>query len=371
MNFSYTDENDFLVLAIRGEIRVNNILELKKEFQNLVVEKHNLALDMKDVRLVDSSGISLLVNMYKRLSGQSRRFCIYNIPDQVHKIFTEINLDQYIPLYATREEFIQDNVAIVEDELYPPPEYDFEGKLFKIKNLKCLLCDAENLKGFVLNKQSQEAHFEPGEFVPQYRGKSGNNDLDIYAMQVTVCPSCFFASRHLNYFTDIKGEFTSILNEKERYALLRESSNRKRLVGGTTMDSIEKFYPPFSPNEAFWVYRLAEECAHSLYRLENRLATYDMAMYNIQIARFCGERDFPEYLRKAYMWYGEIHKNQGRYAPPTVIEALYYLCFTSVRLKRLKDSEKYLADFRELGSAHPSYPLYLKAAESLFDPTKK
>ncbi|OGS36907.1 MAG: hypothetical protein A2293_13465 [Elusimicrobia bacterium RIFOXYB2_FULL_49_7] len=366
MQFTFLEENDFIILGIKGEVRVSTILPLKKEFQTLMLEEKHLALDLEELKAIDSSGISLFVNIFKKLETQKRTFCIYNIPPPIQKIFKEINLSQFIRLYGTREDFIQENVKVIEDDPFPPADYNFNGKLFKPMTLKCELCSSENIKGFMLNKATQELYFPEDDIIPAWQGKKGNNDLDIFAMQITICPLCYFATRHLNYFTDLKGEFVSVLDEKERYALTREASTRKRMLSGANMDSMDKFFPPFSSSEAYWVYLLAEESAHSLFRLENRLATFDMAQYNMQISRFCGEREHLDYIRKAYMWYAEIHKNQSRFAPLTVIETYYYLCLASQKLKRVKDGERFLTEFRDLNTPFPEYRLYLTAAERLY-----
>lgn len=364
MVFHYTEESGFLILSIEGEVRVNTIFDLKKELQSLVNEKGNLAVDLEKVTQIDSSGISLFINMHKKLTQQERTFCLFNTSGDTAKIFSEVNLEKVIKIYADKPAFLADNIATVVDELYPPPDYSYNEKLYVIKTLKCVLCGFDEIKGFILNKKTQDIVFDGESFVPIFAGKEGNNTLDIYALQVTVCPRCYFASRHINYFTDLKGEFESVLQEKEIHTLVREDGGRERLLAGTGMSSMDKFYPPYSPREAYWVYTLAEECAHTLYRIDNRLATFDLAYYNVILTRYCGEKEYPEFLRKAYMWYGEIYKNKASFAPATVLEACYYLTVISDRLKRQRDSELFFTELKNLNSPCPEYKTYLRAASS-------
>ncbi len=364
MNFSYNEEIDFLILTIDGEIRVNNILDLRKELQSLISDNQSIAIDLSKVPYVDSSGLSLLVNMHKKLSAQNRTLCIFNYSGMVEKLFIEANLGKVIKLYPSKQDFIQANVKAVVDTPYPPTGYDFGDKLYILKNLKCTLCKSEDIKGFLLNKKSQELIFSNESIVPSYAGREGNNTLDIYAMEITICPSCFFATRRIDYFTDLKGEFTTLLSEKEIHTLVKEDGNRVRMLSGTGMSSMDKFYPPFSPKECFWVYTMAEECAHTLNRVENRLAAYDLAHYNIMLTLYSGPNEQQNYLRKAYMWYGELLKNKGQYSPSTVLEASYYLTVLSDMLKRPRESEVYLAELKNLASPFPEYKRYLKAASN-------
>jgi anti-anti-sigma factor len=362
LQFNYAEEAGFLILTIEGEIRVNNILELKKELATIMREGGNLAVNLHEIKMIDSSGISLLVNLYKMLESQNRRFCLFGINPDIKKVFEQTNLEKFFKIYATREDFVADNTEEIYDELFPPPAYDFGERLYILKNLRCVLCGSEGIKGFILNKRTQEFYFEGLNLIPDFRGFEGNNSLDIYGMQITICGNCFFASRHINYFTDLKGEFESLLVEKEIHTLVKEDTTRTRLLTGSGMNSADKFFPPFSAKECYWIYTMAEECAHTLYRVDNRLATYDLACYNMLLTRYCSEKHMMDHLRKGYMWYGEIHKNPARFSQHTVMEACYYLSVISRKLKREKESDAYFTDLEKLALPFPEYKAYLRAA---------
>jgi hypothetical protein len=116
------------------------------------------------------------------------------------------------------------------------------------------------------------------------------------------------------------------------------------------------------PKEAFWVYTVAEECAHTLYRIENRLSTYDLAYYNLALTLYCEEKQLPEYWRRSFMWYNEIWRKKNDFAPATVVESLYSLFMLSERLKRKREGDAFFSDLKTINSPVPEYPLYLRAA---------
>ncbi len=362
MTFQYSEECGYTILSINGEVKVSTIMEVRKELQSLSGEAQNLAIDMSKVGFIDSSGVSLFINMHKKLATQDRKFSIFNVKPEVLRILKELNFDRIIKIYPDHDSFVEDNVVIAVDELYPPPGYDFKGQPYSLKSLVCPLCGHKNIKGFVINRRTQEVKLEPGSLLPVWEGREGFPAIDPYATQLTICPGCFFASRHISYFHEEKNEFQSALLEKEIHALVKDDSVRARLLKGSGMTSLDKFFPPFMPKEAFWVYKLAEECAHTLYRLENRLATYDLAHYNLCLTEYCGEKELPEYWRRAFMWYNEIWKKKDSFAPATVVESLYSLLVLSEKLKRPREGDAFFADLKALNAIVPEYQLYLRAA---------
>lgn len=362
MTFQYTDDSGFTVMTITGEIKVTSITELRKELQTLMVESQPLAVDLSNVTYIDSSGVSLLVNMQKKLATQDRKFCLYGAQPEVAKVLKELNLDRVITIYDSHKAFVENNIVIAVDELYPPSNYDFGGKPYSLKNLVCPLCEHKDIKGFVVNKRTQEIKLPAGELLPTWEGREGFPTIDPHSTQITICPGCFFASRHITYFHEERGEFKSALGEKEIHALVKDDATRTRLLKGSGMTTLDKFYPPFMPKEAFWVYTVAEECAHTLYRIENRLSTYDLAYYNLALTLYCGEKQLPEFWRRAFMWYNEITKRSSEFAPATLIEAYYSLYMLAEKLKRPREGDAIYAELKALNSSAPEYLLYLRAA---------
>jgi anti-anti-sigma factor len=362
MTFQYSEDSGFFVLVITGEVKVSSITELRKELQSLMNEPKPVAIDLSNVTYIDSSGISLLVNLQKKLVSQEKKFCLFGAKHEVMKVFNELNFDKIITIYADHKAFVDDNVVIAVDELYPPSDYDFKGKPYALKNLICPLCEHKDLKGFIVNRRTQEVKLQSGDLLPAWEGRDGFPTIDPHATQITVCPGCFFATRHVAYFNEESGEFKTLLGEKEIHSLVKDDSARARLLKGSGMSTLDKFYPPFMPKEAFWVYTIAEECAHTLYRIENRLSTYDLAFYNLALTLYCEEKQLPEYWRRAFMWYNEILRKKNEFAPATLVETLYSLYMLSEKLKRPREGDVIFAELKALNSPVPEYSLYLRAA---------
>ena len=60
----------------------------------------SLVLDFSDVRFMDSSGIALAINAYKRSSLIGCTFRIINVPAQAYKVFSAAGISGIINIHA-------------------------------------------------------------------------------------------------------------------------------------------------------------------------------------------------------------------------------------------------------------------------------
>jgi anti-sigma B factor antagonist len=68
MNHSLTDDGTTKLLRIRGELDALSSPELRPVLDRLVDERHlEVAVDLSELRLIDSSGVGTLVSLYKRV----------------------------------------------------------------------------------------------------------------------------------------------------------------------------------------------------------------------------------------------------------------------------------------------------------------
>ena len=70
-----------------------------------------LALNMKNVRFIDTSGIGLIKNMKTILDKKQGYFCMYNVSDSVFSIFKTTGCTDYFHIFKTEKEF-QENTTI-------------------------------------------------------------------------------------------------------------------------------------------------------------------------------------------------------------------------------------------------------------------
>ena len=74
-------------IYIKGEIDLNTIDQIEKVLEEGLETNKNILIDMKDVRFIDSTGIGLLVKIYKSLKSKGNSIQIINARENVRKVF--------------------------------------------------------------------------------------------------------------------------------------------------------------------------------------------------------------------------------------------------------------------------------------------
>jgi anti-sigma B factor antagonist len=98
----------YFVLSPKGDIDLYNVSFFKKElFKIIDKENTRVAVDLKDVSYMDSSGIGALVAGHKKLKNKGGTFVIYNINDDILNIVKLATLDRFFNIKDTEEELDQ------------------------------------------------------------------------------------------------------------------------------------------------------------------------------------------------------------------------------------------------------------------------
>jgi anti-sigma B factor antagonist len=96
-------EGDVLVVAVEGELDASTAPELRDKFEELIGRGENkYVVDLAGVGFMDSSGISAIVNLFKRVRiGQGDvRLC--NLGSEIMKIFELTRLNRVFDIYESR-----------------------------------------------------------------------------------------------------------------------------------------------------------------------------------------------------------------------------------------------------------------------------
>lgn len=91
----YTD-NNILLINIKGELTILNATKIKDLIKN-ELEKSNLKsviFDLTHVPLIDSSGMGVLISIYKKINGMAGKIVFTGVTDYVYKILGYAKLDK-------------------------------------------------------------------------------------------------------------------------------------------------------------------------------------------------------------------------------------------------------------------------------------
>jgi anti-sigma B factor antagonist len=99
MKHSRTDNGDETVLKIEGTLDAVTAPELRSVVDDLVNEsRQEVTLDLASLRLIDSSGVGVIVSLFKRVRANGGQVRITGLRDQPRAIFHLLRLDRVFPV---------------------------------------------------------------------------------------------------------------------------------------------------------------------------------------------------------------------------------------------------------------------------------
>lgn len=99
MNLEYINTpNDYLIAKLQGEMDALGCTKIRSELEQIAETKNsnNVALDLSDVSFLDSSGVGLIVFLFKRLKAQSRTLKIIGVQGQPQELIKLLRIDSAI-----------------------------------------------------------------------------------------------------------------------------------------------------------------------------------------------------------------------------------------------------------------------------------
>lgn len=98
MGYTRTDDGDETKLVIDGTLDAVTAPELRPTLDQLVGENRKLiTIDLSALKLIDSSGVGVLVSLFKRVRANGGDVRITGLRDQPLAIFKLLRLDRVFP----------------------------------------------------------------------------------------------------------------------------------------------------------------------------------------------------------------------------------------------------------------------------------
>ena len=97
--FGMHEHHSWLVVGVSGEIDLSNADLMKSRIDSAVeTGAQRVALDLRDVGFMDSSGLRVLMSTHKQLQAENREFAILTHDGPVKRLFEITALDTYLTL---------------------------------------------------------------------------------------------------------------------------------------------------------------------------------------------------------------------------------------------------------------------------------
>ena len=98
MSYKRTDNGEVTVVQIEGTLDAVTAPEFRTLVDELVAEsRKDITLELSGLRLIDSSGVGVIVSLFKRIRGNDGKVRIVGLRDQPRAIFRLLRLDRVFP----------------------------------------------------------------------------------------------------------------------------------------------------------------------------------------------------------------------------------------------------------------------------------
>ena len=108
MEFSHRVANKICVVSITGNIALDGVNEAKDYLKPLLEEPDlkGLLINFNQVNFIDSSGIGLIVSLFKTLQQREAKFGLSDLSKKNEEIFNITRLNKILDIYPTESEGI-------------------------------------------------------------------------------------------------------------------------------------------------------------------------------------------------------------------------------------------------------------------------
>lgn len=106
MKFQHRNQDNVCILTIEGNLALEGVGEVKNYVKPLLTDRSILAIliNFEKVEFIDSSGIGLIVSIYKTLQQRQAKLMLSALSKKNSEIFNMTRLDKIMSIYATEEE---------------------------------------------------------------------------------------------------------------------------------------------------------------------------------------------------------------------------------------------------------------------------
>ncbi len=106
MELSVSEQDGVLVHKLAGELDALSVREIRSELEaQLDTESDWHLLSLAEVPMIDSTGIGLLMYLYKRLKERGRRMALIGVSGQPEELLRFLHINKVFPCYADFSEF--------------------------------------------------------------------------------------------------------------------------------------------------------------------------------------------------------------------------------------------------------------------------
>lgn len=108
MEFKVSEKNEFIIVAMEGQVRIstqNDFLDYTNHMFDLYGSK-TVLLDMEKVSYMNSAGIGIIVDTFKKFRDNGGRMILCNLIPDISRLFEVTKLNRFIEIYPSVDDAI-------------------------------------------------------------------------------------------------------------------------------------------------------------------------------------------------------------------------------------------------------------------------
>jgi anti-anti-sigma factor len=98
----------WFIMSVAGKFVVKNLAQIRMAFDE--AEKNNesfLAVDLSETTLLDSSALSVLINLNKRVAEKGGKLILLGPNQEISEMFEVVGFNKIIPVYNSIQHYLQ------------------------------------------------------------------------------------------------------------------------------------------------------------------------------------------------------------------------------------------------------------------------
>lgn len=109
MNLHDEKRDNYLIIFIDGNIVLEDTTKLKEYVEKYIEDASltGIIINCENVKFIDSSGLGLIVSIYKTLKKLDKKFALTALSDKTMEIFTLTKLDNILTIAKTNDDALE------------------------------------------------------------------------------------------------------------------------------------------------------------------------------------------------------------------------------------------------------------------------
>ncbi len=105
MQVQHTNENEYHIIAIKGDVDASSSIVLDNALEKAINEKQpKILIDCSELNYISSPGIGVFTSRLDDCENVNIKLVLFAMSDKVQNVFRILGLDQLIQIVSTKDE---------------------------------------------------------------------------------------------------------------------------------------------------------------------------------------------------------------------------------------------------------------------------